>query len=355
MLPKDRTEGNHAFQVVGVDYAGPLKYRKKSGKEGKAYIVLYTCSLTRALYLELTATMETREFLPTLKRLIARRGRPEKIYSDNGRTFVGAARWIRTVMADEKIQDFLANQEIKWQFNLGRASWWGGQFERMVGLVKNCLFKSIGNGCLTWEELTDVLLDIEIILNNRPLSYIEDDLQHPILTPNSLMFVSSNVLPEMQSHRVENGDLRKRAKFLKRCKDAVWKRWKNEYVRGLRERHIMLKGKPFVLSVGDVVIIKSDERNRGEWPLGIVETLCEGKDGVVRAVRLRAGKSFMERPVQHLYPLELSCDIGNSQETKTTAETELNPEATEFRPRRDAAVAARIRNQLIAETEQQVY
>jgi hypothetical protein len=352
MLPKDRTEGNHAFQVVGVDYAGPLKYRKKSGKEGKAYIVLYTCSLTRALYLELTATMETREFLPTLKRLIARRGRPEKIYSDNGRTFAGAARWIRTVMADEKIQDFLANQEIKWQFNLSRAPWWGGQFERMVGLVKNCLFKSIGNGCLTWEELEDVLLDIEITLNNRPLSYIEDDLQHPILTPNSLMFVSSNVLPEMQSHRVEDGDLRKRAKFLKRCKDAVWKRWKNEYVRGLRERHIMLKGKPFVLSVGDVVIIKSDERNRGEWPLGIVETLYEGKDGVVRAVRLRAGKSFMERPVQHLYPLELSCDIGNSQETKTTAETELNPEATEFRPRRDAAVAARIRNQQIAETEQ---
>jgi hypothetical protein len=180
MLPKDRTEGNHAFQVVGVDYAGPLKYRKKSGKEGKAYILLYTCSLTRALYLELTATMETREFLFTLKRLIARRGRPEKIYSDNGRTFVGAARWIRTVMQDEKIQDFLAGQEIKWQFNLSRAPWWGGQFEHMVGLVKNCLYKSIGNGCLTWEEFTDVLLDIEITLNNRPLSYIEDELQNPV-------------------------------------------------------------------------------------------------------------------------------------------------------------------------------
>ena len=113
--------------------------------------------------------MEAREFLPTLKRLIARRGRPEKIYSDNGRTFLGAARWIKTVMGDEKIQDFLACQEIKWQFNLSRAPWWGGQFERMVWLVKNCLFKSIGSGCLTWEELADVLLDIEITLNNRPL------------------------------------------------------------------------------------------------------------------------------------------------------------------------------------------
>ena len=198
-----------------------------------------------------------------------------------------------------------------------------------------------------WEELADVLLDIEITLNNRPLSYIEDDLQNPILTPNSLMFimfVSSNVLPEMESHRVDDRDLRKRAKFLKRCKDAVWKRWTNEYVQGLRERHIMLKGKTLSLSVGDVVIIKSDERNRGEWPLGIVEQLYQGKDGVVRAVKLRAGKSFVERPVQHLYPLELSCDKQANQKTM-----ELNVEATEFRLRRDAAVAARIRNQQLAD------
>ena len=60
-------------------------------------------------------------------------------------------------------------------------------------------------------------------------------------------------------------DLRKQAKFLKRCKDAVWKRWINEYVPDLRERQIMLKGKPLSLSAGDVYIIKSDEINRGEW------------------------------------------------------------------------------------------
>ena len=74
-LPQDRTKGDHAFQVIGVDYAGPLGYHKKSGKEGKAYIVLYACSLFRAVHLELTATMETKEFLGTLKRFIARRGK----------------------------------------------------------------------------------------------------------------------------------------------------------------------------------------------------------------------------------------------------------------------------------------
>ena len=255
------------------------------------------------------------EFLGTLKRFIARRRRPDKIYSDNGRTFVGAARWVRTVMADEKLQDFLANKEIKWQFNLSHAPWLGGQFERMVGLVKTSLYKTIGKGCLTWTELGGVLLDVEVTLNNRPLSYIEDDPQFQILTPYSLMFTSSNNLPEMAAHHVRDKDLRKRAKFLKRCKHVVWRRWTTEYVRGLRERHIQYHGKLLSLAVGDVVVIKSDERkNRGEWPLGIITEFYEGKDGVIRAARLRAGKSYMERPIKHLYPMELNCDMNEAKE-----------------------------------------
>ena len=82
-------------------------------REGKAYIVLYACGLSRSLYLELTKTMETEEFLTTLKRLITRKGRPEKIYSDNGRTSVGAAKWLRNVMYDERVHDYLVRMNIK--------------------------------------------------------------------------------------------------------------------------------------------------------------------------------------------------------------------------------------------------
>ena len=94
-LPKDRTEGKIPFQVVGVDYAGPLKYRKGAKTEGKAYVLLYACSLTRALFLDFLPSLETTEFLASLKRFIARRGRPQKMYSDNGKTFVVAAKWIK--------------------------------------------------------------------------------------------------------------------------------------------------------------------------------------------------------------------------------------------------------------------
>ena len=76
LLPLERTEGSTLFEIVGVDFAGPIKYRKSSRIEGKGYLVLYTCSLTRALYLEVLPNLETTTFLVCLKRFVARRGRP---------------------------------------------------------------------------------------------------------------------------------------------------------------------------------------------------------------------------------------------------------------------------------------
>lgn len=64
------------------------------GVEGKAYIVLYACSLSYAWYMDLVSSLETREFILSLKKLIARKGRPQKIYLDHGSIFEeGDVRW----------------------------------------------------------------------------------------------------------------------------------------------------------------------------------------------------------------------------------------------------------------------
>ncbi|XP_068729069.1 uncharacterized protein [Montipora capricornis] len=94
----------------------------------------------------------TQDFLASLKRFIARRGRPEIIYSDNGFIFKAATKWLQKVHIDEKCHAFLAENSIKWKFNLSRAPWWGGQFERLIGLFKNAFYKSIGNGTLRFPE-----------------------------------------------------------------------------------------------------------------------------------------------------------------------------------------------------------
>ena len=208
--------------------------------------------------------------------------------------------------------------------------------------------RTVGNGTLAWSELQDVLLDVEVALNNRPLSYVEEDIQLPLLTPNLLQFGRPNLLPEPEDHHQENPDLRRRARYLAKCKDVVWKRWSTEYLRGLRERHNMKHNqRQQSLSKGNVVMIKGEGKNRGHWKLGIVEELFPGRDGVARSVRLRAGKSFLERPIQHLYPLELSCD-----RTAVVLNRSLNPKAPVFRSKRDAAVAANVRIQNQAEDEQ---
>ena len=63
LLPKERTQGTTAFEVVGVDFSGHIRYRRKKNQEGKSYLVLFACSLSRALHLELLLSLDTVEFL----------------------------------------------------------------------------------------------------------------------------------------------------------------------------------------------------------------------------------------------------------------------------------------------------
>ena len=133
-----------------------------------------------------------------------------------------------------------------------------------------------------------------------------------------------------------------------KCKEAIWSRWTKEYLHSLRERHRAQQGAGGdAPAVGDVVIVKTEDKSRGKWPLGIIENLIVGNDGVVRGAKLRAGKSYMERAIQQLCPLELSCD-----RQMPAPQAGMNPEAAPFRPRRDAAVAARLRLQEITQEDE---
>ena len=159
-------------------------------------------------------------------------------------------------MKDEKTQDYLAHHNILWQFNLSMAPWWGGQFERLVGVVKQAFYKATERALLMFDELKEMVLDVEVAVNNRPLSYVEDDVEFLVLTSH---------------HAVENVDLPTRARYVLRCKDILWSRWTTEYIRSPRERHnLKHKTKELTLKVGDVVLIQSEEHNRGS---GVSESL----------------------------------------------------------------------------------
>ena len=88
----------------------------------------------------------------------------------------------------------------------------------MVRSMKQCPYKPVGKENLKWNEFEEILLDIENTLNNRSLCYLEDDIQFPFVAPNTLVYGESmyHLGDDIES---VNGDLRKRAKYIKICKN----------------------------------------------------------------------------------------------------------------------------------------
>ena len=148
----------------------------------------------------------------------------------------------------------------------------GSHYEKMVGIIKNSLYKTIGSSNLTWSELEKVLLDGDVTIRNRPLCYVENDIQLPLLTPNFMTLGKATSILEEDPDSTDDHDLRKRQKYIIRCKEAVCCKWQQEYINPLHERH----NNVIEPAVGDVVAIKADERNKEKWKIGIIEQLYPG-------------------------------------------------------------------------------
>ncbi|GFY10037.1 integrase_H2C2 domain-containing protein [Trichonephila clavipes] len=106
-LPRDRVTQTKIFEVTGVDYAGPLYLKSKA----KAWIVLFTCAVYRAVHFELVQSLTTDTCIQALRRFIARRGRISVFYSGNGTNFVGTNNALRTLDWD-KIVVYSTAQKI---------------------------------------------------------------------------------------------------------------------------------------------------------------------------------------------------------------------------------------------------
>ena len=75
----------------------------------------------------------------------------------------------------KEIKQFVLNLKINWKFILEKYPWWGGFYERLIGIIKRCLEKVAGKVLLNYNELTTFLIEIEQTLNTRPLAYLSDN------------------------------------------------------------------------------------------------------------------------------------------------------------------------------------
>ncbi|CAI2336866.1 unnamed protein product [Caenorhabditis sp. 36 PRJEB53466] len=197
-LPSCRTTPVAPFAHVGLDYFGPITYRTLRNKEEKAWVMLITCLLTRAVHLELVLDNSTISYLMAMSRYFARRGVPKSIVCDNAPSFKLGNEMINKDIRDRihgshEMTVFLATREIEIRNITPLSPWKGGVYERVVGLVKRQFYKTVNRFKLTYVELESVMIQIEGTLNNRPITSTSADERDPIaLRPIDLL------LPQVQ-------------------------------------------------------------------------------------------------------------------------------------------------------------
>lgn len=175
---------------------------KTNESRKKVWICLFKCIVTRAIHLEVVHDMSSEEFLLCFRRFIAQRGTPCEIISDNAMQFRASSTvldriWNKIQQSDE-IMSYVSNAGIKWRFNLELAPWMGGFYERLIGLVKRSLRKTIGRRLLT--TVQTLLKEIEAVLNSRPLVYVGDDINSNIpITPAHFLALNPKIgIPQIE-------------------------------------------------------------------------------------------------------------------------------------------------------------
>ncbi|GFR26739.1 integrase catalytic domain-containing protein [Trichonephila clavata] len=101
-------------------------------------------------------------------------------------------------------------------------------------------------------------------------------------------------------------NLRKRAKHLHAVKHKLKTRFQKEYISLLKQTSNKVQTP---LSVGDIVLIRLDNKKRVDWPLAKIVEIYKGRDGVSRVARLKTQSGELIRPIQRLCRLKTSGKI----------------------------------------------
>jgi hypothetical protein len=310
-LPATRVTPSRPFLHSGVDYAGPFTvktWRGRAAKTYKSYIVLFVCFSTSAIHLEVATDYSTDGFLAAYKRFTGRRGICATLSSDCGTNFVGADAELRKLFSQAseestQIANLLANDGTTWKFNPPSAPHFGGKWEAGVKSVKFHLRRVIGEASLTYEEFSTLLIQIEAVLNSRPLCPISDDSTDvTALTPGHFLIGAAlTSVPEPALSDIVLSRL-SRWQLLRQMLEAFWSRWSAEC---LQRFHAIGKWhQPSdAIKVGSLVLLTDERYPPAKWPLARVTELHPGPDGLTRVVTVKTATSSLKRPVVKLCPL----------------------------------------------------
>lgn len=306
-LPSDKVlPDDPPFTKVGVDYFGPFLV-KRGRSLVKKYGVIFTCLAIRAVHIEVASLLDTDSCLNAIRRFVARRGQVKILRSENGTNFVAAERELRQSIEkwnNQKIQDHLSQQGIRWVFNPPTGSHHGGAWERLIYSIRKILNATIREQVLDEECLQTVFCEAEAIINSRPITATSSDVNDlEALTPNHLLLLKTK--PSLPPGLFDKDDLYSRRKWkqVQYVSDLFWKRWCREYLPQLQQRQKWNDTRKN-FSVGDIVLVVDDSAPRNSWMLArVIETIPD-KKGLARQVRIKTKTNILERPITKLCLLQ---------------------------------------------------
>ncbi|CAL1288082.1 unnamed protein product, partial [Larinioides sclopetarius] len=241
-LPRDRITPSRPFEKTGIDFAGPILTKpnlKRSKVVIKSYIAIFICFSTKAIHFEVVSDLTTEAFLAALRRFIARRSKPSIIWSDNATNFKGAKNILNSfteICKSNPIQKYSTEEGIQWTFTPPDSPHFGGLWEANIKSMKIILSKVVKTTTLNFEELTTLAVQIESILNSRPLCPLSadpNDLQP--LTPGHFL-VGGPITSFPEPHTAPDFSLPSRWSLIQQMRKKFWDRWTAEYLNHLQSR-----------------------------------------------------------------------------------------------------------------------
>lgn len=320
------------FTHVAVDYFGPMETSQGRNRIVKRYGALFTCLVTRAVYLDVAQSLSSNDFLLVLRRFIGLFGKPVSVQSDNGTNFVGAERELNDLVLslqdNPKLLKFRTKRVIKWHFQPPRAPHFGGAHESLVRSTKKALYRAleVEKGGLRYPMdamLRTLLAGIASFLYARTLTYASSDPEdfRP-LTPND--FLDRPPTADQLPGSFDASLPRERFRYVQRMAQLFWDLWSKMYLPSLVTWK-KWKSTHQNISVGDVVMLLDPNQPHGQWRIGHVIKVYPGNDGLVRVVQIQTKDGVFSRAIHRLCLLERAIIPSNADSKKPTSTLEPVP------------------------------
>ena len=215
-----------------------------------------------------------------------------------------------------KVDAWSLNQLVKFEFIPAHSPHRGGIWERLIKSLKRIL-QSLINGTVYIDQFRTLLAVAAGIMNRRPLTRCSDDPSDLMpLTPMSFLcpgtiVLSNSVLPPTP---LTGSELRRSKDTIRPFCDALWKRFRTEYIAALQQRSKWLP-RQRGLAVGDVVLLVDEAAPREVWPLGVVTECPSGSDGLSRRITVKtASQKEVVKDIRKVVLLEREGEGGSQIE-----------------------------------------